>query len=197
MAETCTVAFAGTLAGAVYIPEVVVVPDAALPPATPLTFQVTAGFEAPLTVAVNCWVASGDSSAEVGEIEIETALGAGGGGAEPAAPPPQPMPAVAANARKRPESRKRKEESSHRRGAEFGCSLQSRDAARWRGGCQGHKSNNGLRGRQSKNSLRQQTLPPDLRNSEVSRRTGCKPSRARASCRQWVRAGVRNFPLAE
>ena len=111
MAETCTVAFAGTLAGAVYMPEVVMVPDVVFPPATPLTFQVTAAFEAPLTVAVNCWVASTDRSAEVGEIEIETALGAGGGaGDEPevAEPPPQPMPAVAANARKRPESRKRK-----------------------------------------------------------------------------------------
>jgi len=185
MAETCTVAFAGTLAGAVYIPEVVMVPDVVFPPATPLTFQVTAAFEAPLTVAVNCWVASTDRSAELGETETETALlGAGGGeGDEPevAEPPPQPMPTVAANARKRPESRKRKEGASHRRGAEFGRSLESRDAARWTGGCQGHKGNNGLGGRQSKKSLRQQTLPPDLRNSEVSRRTGSKPSRARAS----------------
>ena len=45
---------AGTLAGAVYWPVVLIVPSVALPPATPFTDHVTAVFDVPLTVAVNC-----------------------------------------------------------------------------------------------------------------------------------------------
>jgi hypothetical protein len=41
-------------AGAVYIPAELTVPVLPLPPLTPLTFQVTAVFELPLTVALNC-----------------------------------------------------------------------------------------------------------------------------------------------
>ena len=104
-AETCTVALGGTLAGAVYRPEVVMVPDAVLPPAVSFTFQVTAVFEVPLTVAVYCWVPSTGRSAEVGEIETVTALlGSGGTGAEAegaAEPPPHPILAVETTARSR------------------------------------------------------------------------------------------------
>jgi hypothetical protein len=46
--------FVGTLAGAVYCPLVLIKPVAALPPTVPLTDQVTAVFDVPATVAVNC-----------------------------------------------------------------------------------------------------------------------------------------------
>ena len=46
----------GTGVGAVYRPEEVTVPSAALPPATPLTDQFTAEFELPATLALNDWV---------------------------------------------------------------------------------------------------------------------------------------------
>ncbi len=117
------------------------VPDAVLPPAVPFTFQVTAVFEAPLTVAVNCWVPSTGRSAEAGAIETATALlGSGGGGAGAvgaAEPPPHPMPAMETTARKRLQSRKRKGGPSHGRDAEFECSPTSRDAAGRTGGGQG------------------------------------------------------------
>jgi hypothetical protein len=48
----------------VYRPEVVTVP--------PVTFQVTAEFEVPVTVAVNCRVADVCKDAEVGLTEILT-----------------------------------------------------------------------------------------------------------------------------
>lgn len=47
---------AGTAAGAVNKPVLVIVPVVALPPVTLLTCQVTAVFAVPLTVAVNCRV---------------------------------------------------------------------------------------------------------------------------------------------
>lgn len=46
----------GTRAGAVYKPEAVIVPKAWFPPATPFTLHVTAVFDPPVTVAVNCAV---------------------------------------------------------------------------------------------------------------------------------------------
>jgi hypothetical protein len=55
-AVTLTVAGEGTIAGAVYIPEVETVPTVELPPVTPLTCQVTAVFVVPVTVAVNVLV---------------------------------------------------------------------------------------------------------------------------------------------
>jgi hypothetical protein len=73
------------------------VPAALLPPATPLTCQVTAVLDVPVTVAVNCSVAPAATFADVGEIETATALlgveGEGPEEAEGAAePPPQPAP---------------------------------------------------------------------------------------------------------
>ena len=53
-AVTVTVAGVGTLAGAVYIPEVEIVPVVELPPVTPSTCQVTAVLLVFWTVAVNC-----------------------------------------------------------------------------------------------------------------------------------------------
>ena len=53
VAVTVTFAGLGTDAGAVYRPEVDTVPTVELPPATPLTLQLTPAVEF-LTVAVNC-----------------------------------------------------------------------------------------------------------------------------------------------
>jgi len=52
VAVTFTCGGFGTVAGAVYMPELVIVP----PDAPPATLQVTAVFDAPVTVAVNCSV---------------------------------------------------------------------------------------------------------------------------------------------
>jgi hypothetical protein len=52
-AVTVTVAGEGTVIGAVYTPDVEIIPTVALPPAVPLTLQFTAVFEEPVTVAVN------------------------------------------------------------------------------------------------------------------------------------------------
>jgi hypothetical protein len=53
-------------AGAVYAPPVVIVPTVAFPPLTPSTDHVTAVFEKPCTVALNCSVPDGITNAEVG-----------------------------------------------------------------------------------------------------------------------------------
>src|SRR6516225_2821094 len=50
-------------------------PTVELPPATPLTSQVTAVLVAPVTVAVNGWVASVANVAEPGEMETATCAG--------------------------------------------------------------------------------------------------------------------------
>jgi hypothetical protein len=55
-AVTVTVAGLGTAEGAVYSPDVEIVPTVESPPVTPLTCQVTAVLEVPVTVAVNCCV---------------------------------------------------------------------------------------------------------------------------------------------
>src|SRR5271166_4296907 len=51
-ADTFTVLVAGIVEGGVYTPAALIVPTVLLPPAMPLTFQVTAVFERLLTVAV-------------------------------------------------------------------------------------------------------------------------------------------------
>ena len=48
-----TIMEAELLMGAVYRPEVEIIPTVELPPAAPLTLQFTAIFEEPVTVAVN------------------------------------------------------------------------------------------------------------------------------------------------
>jgi hypothetical protein len=55
-AVTVTVAGLGTAEGAVYSPEVEIVPTDEFPPVTLFACQVTAVLEVPVTVAVNCCV---------------------------------------------------------------------------------------------------------------------------------------------
>jgi len=69
-AATVTVAGLGTELGAVYSPVAVMVPDVELPPAVPLTFQVTAAFVVPVTTAANCFVCPGLTVAEAGVTVI-------------------------------------------------------------------------------------------------------------------------------
>src|SRR5271157_73458 len=66
-AVTVTVPELGTAAGAVYRPEVDMVPTVELPPAAPFTSQVTAVLEFPDTIAANCCVLLVDTVAPVGE----------------------------------------------------------------------------------------------------------------------------------
>src|SRR5271168_3349597 len=56
VAVTCTLAGDGKSAGAVYAPAVVMVPEVAVPPGTPFTFQVTAVLAVPVTAAVKVCV---------------------------------------------------------------------------------------------------------------------------------------------
>jgi hypothetical protein len=53
VAVTVTVAGDGTVIGAVYTPDVEIMPTVALPPATPLTLQFTEVLADPVTVAAN------------------------------------------------------------------------------------------------------------------------------------------------
>jgi hypothetical protein len=62
----------------------VIVPTAVLPPPVPLTLQVTAGFEFPITVAENCCVAPRITLALLGVTSTEMAD----------EPPPVPLPPV-------------------------------------------------------------------------------------------------------
>jgi hypothetical protein len=71
VAVTVTEPPEGTLAGAVYSPLVEIVPTVELPPSIPFTFQVTAVFVVPLTVAENCWVPLTCNAALVGLKETE------------------------------------------------------------------------------------------------------------------------------
>lgn len=48
---------AGTICGAIYLPDALIVPVAELPPVTPFTCQWTSMFEVPETVALKDWVA--------------------------------------------------------------------------------------------------------------------------------------------
>jgi hypothetical protein len=52
-AVTVTIAGEGTVMGAVYTPDVEIIPTVALPPATPLTLQFTVVFDEPVTEAAN------------------------------------------------------------------------------------------------------------------------------------------------
>ena len=74
MARIVAVAGLGTVLGAVYRPEVEIVPTVALPPVVPLTLQVTAVFDVPVTVAVNCRVAEVITVADDGETLTRTGL---------------------------------------------------------------------------------------------------------------------------
>src|SRR2546430_12908415 len=65
---------AAGLAGAVYRPELEIVPTVALPPVTPFTCQVTAVLLVFCTVAVNCWVPPAATVADVGAIVTLTAV---------------------------------------------------------------------------------------------------------------------------
>ena|SRR5260221_547147 len=71
-ARTVTVFEPGTLPGAVYKPEELIVPVVALPPVTPFTCQVTELFEEPVTVALNDCDAPARTFAVPGETETET-----------------------------------------------------------------------------------------------------------------------------
>lgn len=82
-AEIVTVFVAGTVAGAVYVPDELMVPVAALPPVTPLTSQETCVLEALATVAEKDCVAPARTSALGGVTVTVTA-----GGGVPVPPPP-------------------------------------------------------------------------------------------------------------
>ena len=72
---TVTVAGLGTAPGAVYRPELEIVPTVALPPVTPFTCQVTAVLLAFCTVAVSCCVPPTAIVVDAGEIITLTATG--------------------------------------------------------------------------------------------------------------------------
>lgn len=72
----------GRLAGAVYMPEELIVPLAELPPATLLTCQVTDWLDVPLTLAVNDRVPPIRTFAEPGETETLTPGGGASGSPE-------------------------------------------------------------------------------------------------------------------
>lgn len=89
-ALTVTGLLAGTADGGVYIPEVLIVPTAVLPPVTPATAQFTCVLLVLLTVAVN-WV-GGDvvnRLADVGLMATDIGEGGGDGGSPP---PPELLP---------------------------------------------------------------------------------------------------------
>jgi hypothetical protein len=73
----------GRPAGAVYIPEVLIVPVAALPPATPFTSQFTVLFAFPVIVAVKACVEPARTFAVAGAIIMETFAGRGAGACAP------------------------------------------------------------------------------------------------------------------
>ena len=71
-ARTVTVLELGSVAGAVYTPDELIVPVAALPPATPFTCHVTAVFDDPATVALKDFVAPARTFALAGETVTVT-----------------------------------------------------------------------------------------------------------------------------
>jgi hypothetical protein len=87
VAVTVTCDGFGAVAGAVYNPAAEIVPFAVPPP----TLQVTAVFEVPDTVAVNCCVPPAVTVAVAGETATEIGVG----GVE--LPPPPPHPATISN----------------------------------------------------------------------------------------------------
>jgi hypothetical protein len=76
VARTLTVAGLGATAGAVYRPDVLMVPTVPLPPVTPLTDQLTPVLVLPVTAAPKACVAPGASVTLVGDTV--TAMGGGG-----------------------------------------------------------------------------------------------------------------------
>src|SRR6266404_6312147 len=90
VAVICTVADAGRIAGAVYKPSDVMVPDVALPPGVPFTLQLTAVSAVFATFAENGIAFPSITDPLFGEIV--TVMDGGGGGTDgPAPPPPQPI----------------------------------------------------------------------------------------------------------
>src|SRR5262249_505847 len=83
VAVTVANAGLGTVAGAVYKPDDVMVPQEPETQPVPETLQVTAVFDLPVTVALNCCVPFTAIVREAGEIETPT-------------PPPEPMVTTAA-----------------------------------------------------------------------------------------------------
>ena len=72
-----------------------IVPTVEFPPDTPFTVQVTAVFDVPVTVALNCCVLP-SSTIELGDVSVRvTDWGEGGGGAVDDPPPPHPQRTMA------------------------------------------------------------------------------------------------------
>ena len=71
-ARTVTVLEVGTVAGAVYMPDALIVPVAVLPPVTPFTCHVTAVFDEPATAALKDFVAPARTFALAGETVTVT-----------------------------------------------------------------------------------------------------------------------------
>ena len=104
-ARTVTVLEPGTVAGAVYTPDELIVPVAALPPATPFTCQATEVFDEPATVALKDCVAPARTLALAGAT-VTVTLDPEGGVLDPELDlkpdelfvvPVQPASAAAAN----------------------------------------------------------------------------------------------------
>ncbi len=97
----------GSVAGAVYTPEALIVPVEAAPPVTPFTCQVTDVFEVPVTVALNGWARP--ARTVIGFGETETVTWGGGGGGEPGLPDDEPVtPAQSAWNRAAPSTKNRR-----------------------------------------------------------------------------------------
>jgi hypothetical protein len=99
-ARTVTVLELGTVAGATYMPDELIVPVAAVPFATPFTCQVTAVFDDPATAALNDCVAPARTFALAGET-VTVTLDPEGGVVEletvdPLVVPVQPTSPIAA-----------------------------------------------------------------------------------------------------
>jgi len=88
VAVICTVADAGSIAGAVYTPSNVIVPDVALPPGAPFTLQVTAVSAVFATFAENSSAFPSITDPLFGETVTVMDGGGGGGGTDGLAPPP-------------------------------------------------------------------------------------------------------------
>jgi hypothetical protein len=88
VAMICTVAGDGKSAGAVYTPADVIVPNAAFPPGTPLTLQMTAVSVVFVTVAMKVAWAPSTRDPFAGVTVTSIAGGGAGGGDAPPAPHP-------------------------------------------------------------------------------------------------------------
>src|SRR5579864_5896260 len=102
VAVTCATVDAGRSAGAVYTPAALIVPLAAVPPATPLTLQVTLVLLEFVTVATNVCEAPSTTDALPG-VTVTLMVGGGGGGGGSAAAelaPPLAQPSMHALAAK-------------------------------------------------------------------------------------------------